>query len=72
MLPFVNLGLVPEGASSYLLPRAAGYQRAAEALMLGVPLDAATMFQFGLVTGIVPKETLLARATAAAQALSNG
>jgi enoyl-CoA hydratase/carnithine racemase len=70
MLPFVNLGLVPEGASSYLLPRVAGYQRAAEAIMLGAPLDAATMHQFGLVTGIVPKETLLANATAAAQSLS--
>lgn len=70
LLPFVNLGLVPEGASSYLLPRAAGYQRAAEALMLAAPLDAATMHQLGLVSGIVPKETLLASATATAQALS--
>src|SRR5262245_10954315 len=37
-LPFVSLGLVPEAASSYLLVRAFGYQRVAEAIMLGTPL----------------------------------
>jgi enoyl-CoA hydratase/carnithine racemase len=69
-LPFVNLGLVPEAGSSYLLPRTAGHQRAAEALMLGTPLDAATMHELGLVTGVIPKESLLTCATAAVQALA--
>ncbi len=39
-MPFAQLGLVPEFASSYLLPHAAGYRRAAELLLLGEPFDA--------------------------------
>ncbi len=39
-LPFTSLGLVPEAASSYLLPQIAGYQRAAELLLLGEPFGA--------------------------------
>lgn len=52
-LPFANLGLVPEAASSLLLPRLVGHRRAAELLMLGEPFDAATAHAFGLVNQVV-------------------
>jgi enoyl-CoA hydratase/carnithine racemase len=69
-LPFVNLGLCPEAASSFLLPAIAGYQRAAELLLLGEPFDAAKAYQLGIVTEVVPAEILMMRATAAAQKLA--
>src|SRR3546814_17720057 len=57
-LPFVNLSLVPEAASSLLLPRLIGRQRAAKHLLLGDSFDAETALEYGLVTGIVPAEEL--------------
>jgi enoyl-CoA hydratase/carnithine racemase len=51
-LPFVNLGLVPEAASSLLLPRLAGYHRAAEMLMLGEMFNATTAREVGLVNRV--------------------
>ena len=53
-LPFVNLGLVPEAASSLLLPRLAGHQRAAELLMLGEMFTASTAREIGLLNRVVP------------------
>ena len=53
-MPFTQLGLVPEFASSYLLPLVAGYQRAAELLLLGEPFDARKAQEAGFVTRIVP------------------
>ena len=52
-LPFVDLALVPEAASSLLLPRLIGRQLAARHLILGDPFDAATAAGYGLVTEIV-------------------
>lgn len=57
-LPFVNLGLVPEAASSMLLPRMAGYHRAAELLLLGERFDARTAQEIGLVNGVYPAAEL--------------
>jgi enoyl-CoA hydratase/carnithine racemase len=53
-MPFVNLGLCPEAASSYLAPRLMGYGRAAEALLLGEPFLAETALELGLINRIVP------------------
>jgi enoyl-CoA hydratase/carnithine racemase len=69
-LPFVNLGLCPEAASSFLLPAIAGYQRAAELLLLGEPFDAARAREIGIVTDVVPGEILSMRALEAAHKLA--
>lgn len=66
-LPFVNLGLCAEGASSLLLPQLMGYHRAAEALLLGEPFMAEAALEVGWVNKVVvPSE---ANAVAKAWAL---
>lgn len=55
-MPFVNLGLVPEAASSLLLPQMVGYRRAAQLLLTGEPFTAETALDFGLVNTIVPPD----------------
>lgn len=65
-LPFVNLGLCPEFASSLLVPQMFGYHRAAEALLLGEPFFAEAALEVGLVNRIVPPAE--ANALAAQQA----
>ena len=57
-LPFIKLALVPEAASSLLLPRLVGYHRAAELLMLGEPFGAQEAHQWGLVSEVHSPETL--------------
>ena len=47
-MPFVNLGLCPEAASSLLVPQMLGYHRAAEALLLGEPFFAEAALDVGL------------------------
>jgi enoyl-CoA hydratase/carnithine racemase len=69
-LPFVPLGLVPEAASSLLLPAMAGYRRAAEMLLLGQSFGADKALAAGIVTEIVPEAELLERARQAALALA--
>lgn len=51
-LPFVNLGLCPEYASSLLLPRLVGHVRAAELLMLGEKFYAKAALDFGLINEV--------------------
>ena len=53
-VPFVNLGLCPEAASSLLLPQTFGYHRAAEALLLGEPFMAEAALEVGLVNRVQP------------------
>ena len=65
-MPFVDLALVPEAASSLLLPRLIGRQRAAKHLLLCDPFDAETALDYGLVTEIVPADALEERLRATA------
>ena len=69
-MPFVNLGLCPEAASSYLAPQRMGYGRAAEALMLGEPFLAEAALEMGLVSRIVPPTEAAALAQRQAQKLA--
>lgn len=69
-VPFVNLGLCPEGGSSLLLPLAVGYRRAAELLLFGEPIGAQQAQQWGLVNCVVADQEALPRARAKAQALA--
>jgi len=64
-LPFARLGLVPEFASSYLLPLVAGWHRAAELLLLGEPFDAARAYEAGFITRVVEGDALDAARPAA-------
>jgi enoyl-CoA hydratase/carnithine racemase len=69
-VPFVNLGLCPEAASSLLLPRLMGYHRAAEALLLGEPFMAEAALEAGLVSRVVPPSEAKALAQAQARKLA--
>lgn len=69
-LPFVKLGLVPEFASSYLLPLVAGMSRARELLLLGEPFDARAAFDAGIVTRVAPDAEVHALAAEAAARLA--
>jgi enoyl-CoA hydratase/carnithine racemase len=69
-LPFVNLGLCPEAASSAILPALAGFHRAAELLLFGEPFGAEAACDVGIVNQVVADSDLLATATAKAQQLS--
>lgn len=69
-MPFVNLGLCPEAASSLLAPRMFGYHRAAEALLLGEPFFAEAALEVGLVNRVVPPTEVNAYAQAQAKKLA--
>jgi len=69
-MPFVNLGLCPEAASSLLAPRMFGYHRAAEALLMGEPFFAEAAQEVGLVNRVVPPTEVNGYAQAQARKLA--
>ena len=69
-MPFVNLGLCAEGASSLLLPRWLGRVRAGELLLLGRPFDAEKAAHYGLVNGVCDPEQTEETALEACQELA--
>ncbi|WP_067519642.1 enoyl-CoA hydratase-related protein [Endozoicomonas ascidiicola] len=70
-LPFVNLAVVPEAASSLLLPNLMGRQRASELLMLGDFFDSKTAKELGIANGIVSNNEVFDLALQKAQALAS-
>ena len=69
-MPFVNLALVPEFGSSFSVPARIGHIRAAELILLGLPVDARRAEDLGFVTRVVPDQNLLATATETARQLA--
>jgi enoyl-CoA hydratase/carnithine racemase len=69
-LPFVNLGLCPEAASSFLLPLAAGQARAAEVLLLGEPFGVRQADACGMLSGVLPDAEVLPHAMAQARKMA--
>lgn len=69
-VPFVNLALVPEAASSVLLQARVGYARAYEMFALGEPVDGRTAVSIGLANAAWPAGEVRARALAAAKLLA--
>ena len=68
--PFLNLGLIPEAASSLIAPGLMGYAPAFELLCLGKPFSAEKALSVGLVNEIVPADELEQTARDAALALA--
>jgi enoyl-CoA hydratase/carnithine racemase len=57
-MPFINLGLVPEYASSFILPRISGNLQAAELLLLGETFSAQKAYECGIVSRVVSEDAL--------------
>jgi enoyl-CoA hydratase/carnithine racemase len=70
VMPFTSLGLVPEAASSLLVPRLLGHQRASALLLLGEALDAAAALEWGLVNRVVDDAALMDTAREMARRLA--
>ena len=58
VMPFVDLGLVPEAASTLVFPQLAGRRRAARHLLLGEPFGALEAFDMGIASHVVPQGQL--------------
>ena len=69
VLAFGRIGLVPDSGATWALPRLVGAARAAEIALLGDAVSASEAFSMGLVSRVVPPETLAAEATAMAAQL---
>ncbi|MDE2356011.1 MAG: enoyl-CoA hydratase/isomerase [Alphaproteobacteria bacterium] len=69
---FRRIGLVPDGASTYLLPRMIGRARAMEMALMGERIDAHKALDWGLINRVVPDFELLSEAQSLARALAEG
>lgn len=69
---FVNIGLVPDGGASWMLPRLIGRARAAEMMMLGERVPAAKALEWGMIHKVVSDDALDAEAFALAERLAAG
>ena len=71
-LAFVNIGLVPDGGSTFLVPIAAGKARALEMALLGEPITAERALEWGLINRVVSDGKLLDESRELARSLAQG
>ena len=71
-LAFVNIGLVPDGGSTFLVPVAVGKARALEMALLGEPVSAEQALDWGLINRVVPDGKLMDEARGLARRLAAG
>jgi 2-(1,2-epoxy-1,2-dihydrophenyl)acetyl-CoA isomerase len=69
---FRRIGLIPDGGSTYMLPRLIGKARAMEMALLGERVPAATALEWGLINRCVPDSELMPTALAIANQLAKG
>ena len=69
---FANIGLVPDGGATWLLPRMIGWSRAVELSLLAERLPAETAHEWGLVNRVVENDQLMEEAMKLATRLANG
>ena len=72
LLAFVNIGLVPDGGSSLLVPSRVGYTRAAEMAMLGERIPAMKALEWGLINRVAADDVFDAEVDALAERLATG
>jgi 2-(1,2-epoxy-1,2-dihydrophenyl)acetyl-CoA isomerase len=72
VLAFGRIGLVPDSGATWFLPRLVGAARAAEIALVGDPIGADEALRIGLVSRVVPADTLMAEARATAERLAAG
>jgi len=72
LLAFVNIGLVPDGGSSLLVPTRVGFARATEMAMLGERIAARQALDWGLINQVWPDDELPARADGLVSRLADG
>jgi 2-(1,2-epoxy-1,2-dihydrophenyl)acetyl-CoA isomerase len=72
LLAFVNIGLVPDGGVTAIIPARAGAARAAEMALLGERVPAAQALEWGLVNRVVPDDELEATSSALLERLAGG
>ncbi len=70
-LPFVNLALVPEAGSTFLLPKLVGHQKAAEIALLGEPFSSETGKDIGLINSVQPDDRVFTYAMERAEVLAS-
>src|SRR6267154_3138951 len=72
LMAYSKIGMAPDGGSTYFLPRLVGLKRAMELALTNRVLSAREACEWGIVTEVVPPDSLAARAEALARTLAQG